>query len=351
MTVIAPNNKPGGKEIAEGIVIHPKKPNNFPDHSYVNYVVEVDLGDTHSPVNGTLSSPTTGQTIYDVTFDLLPQKDNLERTNSPYAEFRNLPMPNTGAGISANDLCLVVNIGPDGHTRYCSTATTASTLASSGTPKQASPFVFSSLNALTSPFAAPALQTTTTDALSVADSFPAQYGELQDLITASIAHISYAAPVQLDQVISTIEDPQRLQDCANATVDTQQTACASDILIAPVTQAEFDAQFNILDAQVAPLSSPTSINVAIVKVLQPITISTGVIEPGDYQVDYWFDTDKVFYAATLTGLTDSDVVVTNQQAPAVPVSFVNTDGTDLPGIQISSCRFFRRCVFFQGNCN
>jgi len=69
-------------------------------------------------------------------------------------------------------------------------------------------------------------------------------------------------------------------------------------------------------------------------------------------MDYWYDGTGEFYAATITGVLKEDgTVVTDQQVPAVPATFVNEDETEQPGAQISACRIFGICVFFQKTCS
>ena len=94
-----------------------------------------------------------------------------------------------------------------------------------------------------------------------------------------------------------------------------------------------------------------SIEMGILKVLQPITVSNGILQPGDYIIDYWFNTDGVFYAATITGFTADNTPVTNQQVPAVPASWVNADGTLMTGTDISACRFVGWCLIRQDSCD
>lgn len=103
--------------------------------------------------------------------------------------------------------------------------------------------------------------------------------------------------------------------------------------------------------QEPPTTTPISVTVGVVKVLRDIDIGGGnVVLPGDYRVDYWFEANNNFLAATLSGIRNDDVIVTNQQIPAVPAAFINADGTEFVNAQISACRIFRRCVFFQRHC-
>jgi len=165
---------------------------------------------------------------------------------------------------------------------------------------------------------------------------------------------------------------------------TQQTACASDIIVAPVTMDYFEQKYNQkfgggdgdnggdgdLESQtvskdtasitedddnddgdndnVEPNKSPIPIDIAVVRILQPIefpsadSLITVLVEPGDYRLDVWFDVDGVFFAATLTGLTTDDVSVVNQQIPAIPELFINASGNS-PYAEISGFCFFGWC--------
>ncbi|MBP1702843.1 MAG: LysM domain [Chloroflexi bacterium] len=108
-------------------------------------------------------------------------------------------------------------------------------------------------------------------------------------------------------------------------------------------------------------TTPISVTVGVVKVLREIDTdpqnrysdNKDIVKPGDYRLDYWFDGNQNFFAATISGFKYVDEVitqVTNQQIPAVPAAFINADGTEPVSAQISACRIFRRCVFFQRRC-
>jgi hypothetical protein len=150
-----------------------------------------------------------------------------------------------------------------------------------------------------------------------------------------------------DHIISTIEDPDRIKACAAAAEADKATLCTSDIIVAP-----------LLSFSEGP---SVKSHVAVVKVLKPIQVITDQgtfpsIQPGEYIMDYWFDSAGVFYAAMVSGYLEANTTgttfdVVNQQAPAVPALFVNADGSDLTGAQISACRIFRRCGFFQRECD
>jgi hypothetical protein len=100
-----------------------------------------------------------------------------------------------------------------------------------------------------------------------------------------------------------------------------------------------------------PATTPISVTVGVIKVHRKINYANErTVYPGDYRLDYWFDENENFYAATLSGFGEDGSEVTNLQIPAVPAAFVNADGSEPVSAQISACRIFRRCVFFQRRC-
>jgi hypothetical protein len=336
VTVIAPNNDPNNQQVAEGIVVHPGVPTCFPIPDSIKYTVRINVTSTDSTVPGTLVA-VNGTDEIDVTFERIPETINPERTGSSvdYEEFRITgSLPPSAATISANSVCFVINqtaVVSSGPTRYCSSDTSSAFLSSSAP-----------LINLGSP-------------LSVAASFPVQYADLQNRINAAAARISYTSPLDMSQILSTIEDAQRIRDCANARGDAAiKAACSSDIIVAPATQAHLQQQLdNVLGVS---LSAPTPIDVGIVRVLKKIVIPTitpagsVTIQPGDYRLDYWFNVNGAFYAATLTGLDADDNPVINEQAPALPAIFIDAAGEQQPLAQITSCRISRWC-FFEGGCD
>jgi hypothetical protein len=324
----------------------------------VKFIVEIDVTSAADIVPGRLVSTTSTETV-DVNFERIPQIVNPQREEAIYPEFQLDSALTNAATIASDSVCFVVNTTGDGFIRYCSTSDT-STL------------------------------------LSVMDSFPTQYTDLQNRILAAAARIGYTAPLALDQTLSTIEDGQRIQDCANATDElTHQMACTSDIIVARVTSDYFDQKYNqefggnngnngdngdngdhesaaVSGVGVGnatddddgedgdggdgdgPGSRRTPIDIAVVRILQPIefpstnALITVLVQPGDYRVDAWFDANGVFYAATLTGLTTDDILVINQQIPAIPPIFVRASGPEQPLAQISGfdlkiCCFGREC--------
>jgi hypothetical protein len=359
VTVQAPSNDPNNRQTAVGIVIHPDRPRNFPDQIEISVEVMINVTSTDDDVDVVLVRE-DGETI-DTIFTRIPQIVNPERTGLYYPEFGNLgPVPSSAATIAADGVCFVINdaaVVPSGPMRYCSTVEPEITLAFRAPVNQAVPFFGRTSHSLNSPFAV-ALDLDSASQLSVKDSYPTQYADLQSRIVAAADHISYESPLDLGEILSTIEDPQRIQDCANAgkNKEDQRAACSSDIILAPVTKEYFEEQYDNLLALPLPLAAPTTIDVGVVRVLQTINLPTEApvgsvtILPGDYRLDYWFDVNGVFYASTLTGLTTADTPVTNQQAPAIPAAFLDADpdGPGQPFAQITACRISRWCIFERG---
>jgi len=130
--------------------------------------------------------------------------------------------------------------------------------------------------------------------------------------------------------------------------------CACDPVV-PVTQDYFLQAFEDLLALPFPLAAPTTIDVAVVKILRPVEVPTVIpsgsftVQPGDYRLDYWFDVNGAFYASTLTGLTTDNTEVINLQAPALPAIFIDAIGFQQPISQISACRIVKWCLF-EGGC-
>jgi hypothetical protein len=294
------------------------------------YLAEIDLNSTTTEVQGRLVPITTTGTL-DVTFRRIPQIPNSERTNSPYEEFQFLePAPDSFSTIFAGGVCFVATT-VDGPIKYCS-----------------------------NPFAAD-----DSDQLSVRNNFSSQYEQLRDLISPVAVQFGLENVIQLGHIISMQEDVQHILDCASQLT---QEACGADVVVAPVTAQYFQQRFNDQfgggddddeedgedgdNGDNGSSSQPTPITVGVIKVLRPVEVSTGgTIQPGDYRIDYWFDANGVFYAATLTGVMTDNTQVTNQQVPAVPAALINAPNSPgQPPTQISACRIFRRCIFFQSKC-
>lgn len=298
------------------------------------FIVAIDVVSTSDIVAGQLIS-TTGPDVVDVNFRRIPQIVNPDRANATYAEFQLDSAPDTTAAITPNSVCFVVSTAVDTFTRYCSINETVGSQSVDPFAK-ALPLVV--------------LQAANPSSLSVQDSFPAQYADLQNIIVAAAAHIGFQAPLAIDQTLSTIQDAQRIQDCADAVGE-----CTSDIVAAPVPLDYFEQQYNEKfggdngddddeeeSATAASSSPPTPIALGVVSVLQPIEYSTGIVQPGDYRLDAWFDTNGVFFAATLTGLTTNDSPVVNQQIPAIPATFIDAVGNG-PAAEIDRFCIWRFC--------
>jgi hypothetical protein len=207
------------------------------------------------------------------------------------------------------------------------------------------------------------------------DNFSSQYAQLQSLIQDAAARFGLEDRIQMDEIVSTLESILGIQDCASSLT---QEACSSDVIAAPVKEQYFKRQFSahfggnggndghdgddddddkddqdstssshsspflfaslsVTESLFQP-DSPVAIESAVVKVLKPIELpSGGTVQPGDYVMHFWFDSNAVFYAATLTGVTTDNVVITNQQIPALPATFIDKrNGLKQPSSQISA---------------
>jgi hypothetical protein len=410
VTVIAPANSPNNKQIAVGIVIHPGVPSGFPSAPIITptntptatptdtggenpptftptatptetgggepptptptftptattpptveapvldtFMVEINLDATEDVVPGRLVS-TTSDTVIDMPFYRIPMEVNPERSQAAYPEFQ-LEEGELGnaATIASTSTCFLVDTtGNFTFIRYCSTQpsnTLASTLAAR--------LEFPSF----------ALQTATTSSLSIADSYAAQDIALINMAIAGSNRIGYG-PTNLayDQTVSTIEDNQRITDCATAEATSTnlavvEAACSSDTLYAPVTLDYWLAKYNALQARV-PFTGVDNMDVGFVKILKPIQFTSGnpavvtVIQPGDYIWGVWFDGLGHIYAATLTGRTSADAatpntLVNNLQVPSIPPMFIDNGATTTiqPQAQISGICFGKWICFKEG---
>jgi len=345
-----------------------------------NYVVAIDIDTEADTVSGLLAS-TTDANVYLVKFQRIPQVVNPERgKDAKIPAFQSLPdPPSVGLAIRADSLCFVVETkqnDPGSYFRFCSTDPILSVRDN-----------FSSQYQL------------------LQDSIQ----KVADGVGVSTSDLD------LDQIISEMENPTHIENCGEqllnpakaiappeptATPDSMkfnfeppadaavpgtpkpslsfseggtpapesaalfQASCGSDITVASVTLDYFDQQYKSLPAPtgsrpfmfslLAPFfqGGPTPITVAVVQILQPVDTVLGTVFPGNYRLDYWFNPGNVFYAATITGtLASNNAAVTNQPVPAVPATFVNTNGSEQGGAQISTCRIFGRCTFFQSSCS
>lgn len=319
--------------------IGPNPDTKLQQHGSGIYLVVLDLISKEKVVKGKLF-PITGTNTFDLTFQRIPRRLNPARTDSPYDAFRGLGTPpDSSATISADSVCFTVKMDDTPtYNSYCSKPT--------GPDEPASP-------------------------LSVMDNFPFQYANLQALISEAAQRFDLQGLIQEDRIIAEKEAPKSIQDCASE--PTQQT-CGADIVVAPVTEKYFKRQFKqdfgpddggdgddessllgspfMLTSLLAPVlqqSCPFHREAAIVKVLQPIDTSSGIVRAGDYHLDYFYDANCVFYAATITGFTTDNTPVTNQPVPAVPEGLVNANnsGPEPPPAQISVCIVWGYCVFFE----
>jgi hypothetical protein len=176
----------------------------------------------------------------------------------------------------------------------------------------------------------------------------------------------------MDEIISTRESILGIQDCASALTE---EACGSDIIAAPVTEWYFEHQYSrafggdgenngedddrerqddesglnnspflfgslsVMKSLIQPIT-PAQIAAAAVKILKPIETPDTIIQPGDYVMHLWFNSNGVFYAATLTGVTTDSTVVTNQQIPAIPALFLDrrSESPRQPSAQITGLK-------------
>lgn len=349
------------------------------------YLAAIDIVSAGDTVPGLLAS-TTNADVFLVFFQRTTQKLNPARGEEATIEaFKTLPPPpDVAVAIRSDSLCFVVKTNNDPpYIRYCSEPKSMLSVKDNFASQYAS--VQSSMN-----------------------------GAIELLMGGGNFEPGFAA-VQTEQIISEMEDPSRLEGCGeqilnpaqviqppeptptkdsmtfefeppqDAAVPDQpkpslafsqsdtllpenlavlQAACGSDITVAPVTLDYFQEKYQSLAppassrlfmvSLLAPafLQAGTSpITVAAVQIHQPIDTSLGTVFPGNYRLDYWFNAGGEFYAATITGTLTNGTPVTNQPVPAVPATFVNEDDTEQPGAQISTCRIFGRCTFFQSSCS
>jgi hypothetical protein len=359
------------------------------------YLVNIDLNSTETEVQGQLVPVTpTGilsaaaTDTLDVTFQRIPQRLNPERINSPYEAFQGLPSPqNSMATIFADGVCFVIKVangtgnGTDGDSDDDSdNGTDNDTNANNST--NGGPIYNYYCSKPSGPDEPDA-------PLSIMDNFPTHYAELQDLISGVAGQFGLQDLIQMDEIISTRESILGIQDCASTLTE---EACGSDIIAALVTEQYFEQQFRekfggngdggdeenrnnengennesqTVSTDTASVAvdnnngenddhSPplTPIEVAVVKVLKPIETPNTIVQPGDYRMDFWFDSNGLFFAATLTGMTTDNIQVTNQQIPGVPATFIDqsSEGPHQPALQISAkkCNIFGRswCVWWE----
>jgi hypothetical protein len=279
------------------------------------YLVAIDLDSLEERVEGNMF-PLNAAVEIPLTFQRIPQEVNLARTQSSSfpIELFDSP-PDNSVTITANGVCFVINsdvldLGM-GYIRYCSQG----------------------------------------NELSARANFSASYENLMGQIIDFAASFGIQDQIQQDQIISEMEDPSRINTCremieANELQEIQQ-ACGSDITVAPLELAAIERNFIARQDQAIEV---LSVPMAFIQVHQSINTTISLVEPGVYQMDYWFYRNGEFFAATISGTMENGNPVTDQQIPAVPAAFVNRDGSEQPGAQISACRIFGRCTFFQNSC-
>ena len=384
------------------------------------YLVAIDLTSRERSVRGQLvpmtppdispgiSSAAADDTL-DVIFQRIPQRLNPARTNSPYEEFQGLPTPTDSmATIYADGVCFTVKTGDgtgnggdgdsdddsdDGDNDDSNSSVNGGPIYNTYCSKPSGP------DGSDSP-------------LSVMDNFPSQYAELQSSISDVAGGFDLKNRIQMDEIISTVESILGIQGCASSLTE---EACGSDMIGAPVTEQYFRLQFNKAfggngddnggdgkdtdhendgengdhesqsvstytarfsaddddsknnddrdnddrdNDNKKPNQSPTPIQVAVVRVLKPVETPADTIQPGDYVMQWWFDSNAVFYAVTLTGVTTDNTQVTNQQIPGVPATFIDRrrEGPQQPASQISAWKLkvsalgreFHVCCWWEG---
>lgn len=376
------------------------------------YLVKIDLTSKKDTVKGMLVSTTSNEKIV-VDFRRIPQIVNPERTDSPYQVFRDLSVPTSGSSIYSDGVCFIVKTpadttspGPRNLTSSLSNGngfqvrrvgvvveyTPGQSITIQDRNGSQFPYTLIPSPVILPPHRVDELKVgayvtvvapnnvpggkqravqivvhgnvpegfppseteytrycstdTPGSPLSVRDNFISPYAYLQNQMSDAAQRFDLQDDVQLDQIVSTIEDSQRLIDCSN---ELTEEACGSDMTVAPLPLEDFLQKYNQMLGML-PLNAPMSIDIAVMKIHQPIQVSNGIIQPGDYRVGYWFDPSGVFYAATLTGFRQDDTPVINQQVPAVPAFWVNADGSMMDGANISACRLGDWCLIRQSSC-
>lgn len=376
------------------------------------YLVTIELGNTGDNIPGRMypftdpGNPGIG-TIQEVSFQGVAQELNPARNDSPYEEFQVLntnknPPPAVSTAIGADSVCFVVRMEDETYIRYCS---------ESGSPLSVSknfPSQFGELQAsingavdsLGQKYLNPDAKVLTDQIISEkedtnsigtckakilnVDLPPTETPLTQTPVTKSSSPIQYPTPAL--PLLPPNAKPNlaysKSVTSAEQLPDTFEQVCSSDIAVAPledpVPATELTAQSQLFPAggQFMLTASlewafrqavPSPQTVAVVQILNPIDADTAnvhpdnsdIIQPGNYRLDYWYhpdpqdNTKQVFYAATISGETSTGVQVLNQPVPAVPATFVNQNDNDPPppGAQISVCRIFGVCTFFQKSCS
>ena len=347
------------------------------------YLVAIDLVSENEVVPGFIAS-TENQNIHKVLFQRIPQIVNPARgERASFEEFKILGTPpDIAVAISANSVCFVVNItqvenGEPKYIRYCSQSDSVLSVRVNF-PSQ--------YEAVQSQVLEVAGQLGFTQKDLQIDQIISEMEDTSHLNdcreqilnpskpTSSPEALIPEAPVNLkfsppEAPAIPTEDKPSLEFSQNQNLIAENLAsireeCRSDITVAPVTLDYFRSRHESMQiptgkqVQVAslltsiPKQEVSQVPVAVVLIHQPIDTSLGIVYPGEYQMYYWYDDAGELYAATITGmLTEDGSPVTDQRVPAVPATFINEDETEQPGAQISACRIFGICVFFQKTCS
>jgi len=322
------------------------------------YLVLIDLSPTSFPIFGEIRQ-LYGSTVYSIEFQRIPQVRNPFRLpGAPIPEFVDPDNPpDNSAVITADGVCFVIkSVDPSSrqeiYTRYCSVPNTV---------------------------------------LSVRANYEENYKGLEESILKTAELFEMQDILIYEQIISEMEDPNHIMACSAESTALQerllsgeelpeeevqkvlQHACGSDITVAPVKEEHLQEMYKgkvgigptnsgssrlFIAAAPAALFQPDNPNdgifplaVGVMQVHNPINTDYGIVQPGEYRLDYWFYNTGEFYSASITGyLFEDNSLVADQPVPSIPAGFVNEDGSEQPAAQISACRIFGRCTFFQRNC-
>lgn len=319
------------------------------------YLVMLDLVSAEQFVPGEIRNLYDAGLRFPVNFIRVTQSLNWVRfdpSQTNRTEFLNLGLPDdSSVTITADGVCFILKTGDasrgEEYIRYCSEASSI---------------------------------------LSPRSMYKSKYEELMQSMGKTAEYFGLYNDIQLDQVISEMEDIKHIERCADMNrlgdPDGVKQQCGSDISVAPVSEQYFKdnyaggydkmksqsflvnryplaAGLALLFKQDDPFAGHFPVAVGTVQIYSQIDTApeaelgdgSDLVEPGDYRLDYWFDPNGEFYAASISGYRYADnMEVINQPVPAVPATFVNADGTEQAPTQISTCRIFGRCVFFQRNC-
>jgi hypothetical protein len=151
--------------------------------------------------------------------------------------------------------------------------------------------------------------------LSVSANFTGQYSEIRSEMQQTEARLKdflLGDTVLVTKTISEIEDHNAIKGCG------LEKRCGADMLGAPVKRSS---------ASGAGGSSTTQI-IAALRVFRTMNFAGAApILPGYYVVRTWYDGNKVFIGATISGLLNNGDKVIDQWIPAIPPAFVSDKGT------------------------